>query len=195
MVNKPSITDPQGADVTPGEGGENVTPQGDNLTLEEINTLMSREYKSIEEARKGMKEQTSYIGELGPKAAEFDKIEAAKSSEEKNQDANVATSDKIAKMEFGMEHPDAKGYSDDVQAIAKQKGVSMSEAYKDSAFEKMVQQEQKLQKPASPEFVEGGRLPEGEKGITKEQIRSMPIEDAKKMVEALPSWNRPISQK
>ena len=194
MENKPLNTDPQGEDVTPGEGEEDVSPQG-HFSLEDVNKLTGRDYKSLDEAQKGIKELTSYVGKLGPKAAEWDKLQAQKTPEQRSAEAGEVTIDKVSRMEFLIEHPEAKGVADDVQAIAKHKGISMSEAYDNSPLRKVVESETKRQQAANPTYVESGRLPKGKERITKEQFKNMSMEDARKLVESTNAWNEPILPK
>ena len=193
MENKPLETDPQGQNVSPGEGEKNVSPQG-HFSLEEVNKLMGRDYKSIGEAQKGLEEQTSYVGKLGPKAAEWDKLQAIKTPEQRSTEAGNITMDKVSKMEFLIENPEAKSVAEEVQAIAKSKGVSMNEAFNNSSLKKVVELETKKHQAANPTYVESGRLPKGKERITKQAFKNMPLEDARKLVESTNAWNEPISR-
>jgi len=194
MENKPLVTDPQGQNVSPGEGDGDVSQQG-NFSLEEVNKLMGREYKSLDEAQKGLEEQTSYVGKLGPKAAEWDKLQAQKTPVERSTEAEAVTIDKVSKMEFLIENPDAKAVADDVQAIAKQRGISMNEVYNSSPLKKVVDNEVKSHQAANPTYVESGRLPKGKEKITKDTFKNMSLEDARKLVEKTNAWNEPILRK
>ncbi len=187
---------PSGQDVPPEGGAGNAPPTGDTseATLKAINEAAGREYKNIEEANKGIKETFGFVGQMGDlkeKAKKYDAIQEKKSQKQKEKDGRTEDTDRMNRLEFLFKNPDAKfvpGVENDIQAVAKQKGISMEEVYKDSVFSRQVETEKKSQEAASPQGIEGSRLPEGKAGISLEDFKALSQEKKDEIVMSLPSF-------
>ena len=189
---------PPVSDVKPGEDGGNVPPKGDTTeaTLKAINEATGRDYQNLEEAQKGVKETYGFVGQMGDlkeKAGKWDAHEAKKTEKQRMKEGRTEESDKVDRLEFLFKNPDTKfvpGVENDIQAVAKQKGMSMDEVYKDSVFSRQVEAEKKSQEAAHPQGIEGGRLPEGKAGVSLEDFKNLSQEEKDKIVKSLPSFQR-----
>ena len=131
MDNKPLETDDQEESVenlfetpeeTPQEPG--VEDVGDKLTLEEINSMTGREFKSKDEFEKHYKNLSSFVG---------------KKTEDKPKPAKEELTDLMAKVsgleqtvkerDFIYEKPEAKDHLDLIRSVAKAEGLSLSDAW------------------------------------------------------------------
>ena len=204
MVDNPSTVPPE-PDVSP-EGGENApsapeggteAPSPEETALKQINENAGRNYATLDEAFKGMKETYSFVGsdalkEIRDKAKKFDLSSQPPSAEEKAEKVYG----KVDRMEFLQLHPEAKEYTDLVGAIARDQDVSWAEAFDSDEGKKiqgMIKRDQEESEPANPPFVQSGqRLPEGEARMTKEDFSKLPLNEQKKIIDALPSWNEPF---
>lgn len=79
-VNNPSVADPSEVSEAKDEGKENVS---DVSIAKVINEATGREYKSDEDAIKGIKETTSYVGKVGKYKDVLEQIEKTSGGEEK----------------------------------------------------------------------------------------------------------------
>lgn len=200
MVVNPTPVTPQ-----PGEGvndppTEEVKPE--QLVLNSINEATGRNYPTLEEAKKGLKETYGFVGdeviaELRRKAQEFDKLKARPlQGTEKSEEFYK----KVDKMEFLLKFPDARPYADMIGAIARDKGVSWFEAYETTEsgkkIQKIVEKDVEERKAAEPSFVTGGgaRLAPSQQltGMSTEEFSKLPLEEQKKIIEKLPIWSEKI---
>jgi hypothetical protein len=119
-------TDPTEQGVSSEEGVENVDSGSEDssneasapaLTLEQINSALGRTgsnaYRSLEDAEKGLKNLTSFVGK---------KVEAPKLSAEDRYGY-------MAQEIFALKTPDATGYLDVVIPYAKANKLTLSEAW------------------------------------------------------------------
>lgn len=187
---------PPETDVIPG-GGENVVEgqeeKPEEQLLKGINEATGRDYKTLEEAKKGMAETYKFIGSLGDikeKAQAYDSLQTAKKTVKQEIDEKY---DKVDRMEFIFNNPDAKDVVGDIASISKQTGKSMQEVYDNSALKRLVEKEKKEQEAAHPSFVASGqRLAPGEMAMSTEEFRKLPLEEQEKIVKKLPGWNEVI---
>jgi len=207
MSDNPS-TVPSEADVT-SEGGENVggetqAPSYEEKLLQEINEATGRNYKTLEEAKKGIKETYSFVGsdviaELRRKAQEYDKLKTRMEKERTPEVQQNEFYQKVDKLELVMKHPDVEPYADLVGAIAREKGISWIEAYEQTPegkkIQAMVERDRKEKEKESPSFAESNqRIPGGKMGISREEFAKLPLEEQKKIISKLPAWNDKFPQ-
>jgi hypothetical protein len=101
-INNPSQADPSGVSETKGEGSENVS----NISVAKaINEATGRDYKSDEDAIRGIKETNSYVGKVGKYKDVIEQIEKSSGGEEKAIEA--------LKSLISTEQHQAKGNSED----------------------------------------------------------------------------------
>lgn len=131
MDNKPLETDDQEEaigdlfedtpEATPQEpGAEDV---GGKLTLEEINSMTGREFKSKEEFEKHYKNLSSFVGK---------KTEAPKPAKEELTDLMAKVSgleQTVKERDFVYEKPEAKDHLDLIRSVAKAEGLSLPDAW------------------------------------------------------------------
>lgn len=189
MENKLSDTDPQGQELSPGEGGENV------FTLEELEESAGREFANKDDFVKHYKSQASFVGDeavqkLREKAQKFDEIEARKTEKTRAKEGQSELYNRVEKNEFLLKNPNAKNVVDDVHAISKSKGISMDSAYQNSALKGVVETEMKAQEAANPQFVESGRLPDRKSETSLKDFKGLPLDDQEKIAQSLPSFEK-----
>lgn len=203
MDPNPSIV-PPAPDVSAGEGenapspeGGTDTPSPEETALKQINESSGRNYTTLDEALKGMKETYSFVGsealkEIRDKAKKFDLSSGPPTHEEKTEKFYG----KVDRMEFLQLHPEAKEYTGLISAIAKDQDVSWEDAFESDEGKKvqtMIKRDQEESEPANPPFVTSGqRLPEGQTGLTKEEFSKLPLEEQKKIIDKLPGWLEPF---
>lgn len=189
MENKPLPADPQGQDVSPGEGGQDV------FTLKELGESAGREFTNKEDFVKHYKNQSSFVGDsavqkLREKAQQFDALEAKKSEKTRAKEGQSELYDRMDKNEFLLKNPDAKNVVDDIHAISKARGISMDEAYQNSALKGVVETQMKEQEAANPQFVESGRLPEKKSDVEMKDFKGLPLAEQEKIAQSLPSFDK-----
>lgn len=135
--NNPSEAVPEEPGTSSPEGEENVTPsaeeksgadagQAKGMTLDEINTMTGRNYKTLEDAQKGIKETYNYVGEAGKKtdaAVDPDKF---------------MTREEFQAKEFFRDNPEHAKNKDLINELSKSQGlppdkVVETELYKSTA--------------------------------------------------------------
>lgn len=120
---------PQTPDTEESEGGQSVgdttqdtKPEG--LTLEQINDLTGKQYKSLEDAQKGIQHLSSFVGKRQEKVAE-----------EVIETGNFITKDQYEQDMFYSKREDLVPYKDIINARARELNLSVSEAVeKDEAL-------------------------------------------------------------
>jgi hypothetical protein len=132
MDNKPLETDdPEESTENLSEDTLEETPQepgaedvGGNLTLEEINQMAGREFKSKEDFEKHYKNLSSFVGkktEDKPKPVKEDLTELM---------AKVSGLEQtVTERDFIYEKPEAKDHLDLVRSVAKANGLSLPDAW------------------------------------------------------------------
>lgn len=114
-------------DTVTTEGQTNV--EGDNLTLEQLNTKLGTKYPSVEEALKGLKETRNYVGKAGA---------VEKENEALKQALNGNTGEFITKEQYEQDlfyskNSDLEPYKDIINARAKDLGVRPADAVEKDA--------------------------------------------------------------
>ena len=196
-----ALTQTPGADVTPEEGGDAQLQEGASTDeaklLAEVNKKTGKQFKSMDEYWKADKEKEAFIGGLGDikeKAQKFDESEAKKSERERvstREQEYYGKGGRVERMEFLYGHPEAKSVIEEIAALAKQRNMSMEQAYESSPLKKYVDKEKKDQEVAQPEFVASGqRLAPGRTGMSREEFAKLPREEQQKIVSKLPGWSQ-----
>lgn len=131
--NKPQETDSEETssetlDEILAESEENTTEgdgdvqdaKGDFITREDLESVAGRKFESKEEFAKHYKNLASYVGKkVEPK------VERAKPDK-----SNAELIEKITKIEFLSDHPEAKSFYDEyIRPMANGQGVTLKEAY------------------------------------------------------------------
>ena len=185
---------PSEFDVNPEEG-VNAPEERQAELLKEVNEATGRNYQSLEEAKKGLKETYSFVGSLGDvkeKARQFELLQKEKKTAKDEVEEKYA---KIDRMEFLFQYPEAERVIEEVEALSKRKGISMKEAYDNSQLKKWVEKEVEEQEASMPSFVTSGqRLAPGQVGMSREEFAKLPLEEQKKIVEKLPGWGEKVSK-
>lgn len=142
--NKPEATDAseveestvetQGADESLEDlfeeeaGNEDVVsdaPDADAVFKAEMERISGRSFKSAEDARKHYKNLTSFVG----KKAEPEKKDATSDPVAASMERIQAIEARLEEKELLSENPDAKEHLKIIRAVAKDKGVSLMEAF------------------------------------------------------------------
>lgn len=125
-------TENQAAESHEETGGEDVEGKGEGietLTLEDINSVLKRDFKTKEEALKSLDGLKRLVGDQ----------ELAKERKEKKNQESDNTPDvvkeiqnlkqEIKRKDFLAENPTAKGIMDIMEAYAEKTGISLEEAW------------------------------------------------------------------
>lgn len=125
--NRPSDTIPAGSDVKPAEGDEKVSgdPQAGEaepaLSLADLNAALGRQYKTVEDAVKGVKETYDFVGK-----------------EKKVEEASASSNEEIEALKtdlFFTQNPDLEETRPLLEALAKANGQTIREAAQSDVFQ------------------------------------------------------------
>lgn len=185
--NTPAVTgDPE---LSSAEGG-NVNPTAQEDLVNDFNKATGRNFKTIDDVKKSMKDSFDFISQLGDikeKAQKYDQIE-----EEKNrtpEQVNDERYNKIDKLDFLYQHPEAKDVVDDVADIARSRNISFVQAYETSSLKKVVDKQAEEEKAQSPDFVDSNqRIVGGKAPLSTDDFTNLPLEEQRKIITQLPSW-------
>jgi len=197
MDNPSSV--PPASDVNAG-GADNVPTskeEQDKQLLTNINESSGREYKTLEEAQKGVKDTYGFIGKMGEvkdKAQRWDELQAKTS---KTQDEIVKETynpgGRIDRIEFSTKHPEAASVIEDIASVAKAEGKSMAEVYQTSSLKELVEIKKKEQEASNPDFVTSGqRLAPGQTKTSVEEFNQLSLEEQRKIIEKMPQWDEKL---
>jgi hypothetical protein len=181
--NNPSYVSSE--DDVASEEVENVsTPD----VLGEINKASGRNYKSLEEALGGVKETFSFVG----KKAEPKNVAPQLETKDvlKEEVANLRM--EVGRNSFLSANPEAKDFADEIGSIAKAKGVSWQEAYDNSRIKSLVKERNQAGEE-TPMVSTGQRLRRNQNvDVSTENFRFLSPDDQRKVIEKMPTWNRPL---
>ena len=180
--NNPSAI-PGGDDVDSSEG-ENVSAPD---VLSEINKASGRNYPSVDEALKGIRNTYSSVGEKKV-APNLNVSVEDKSKPELRADVE-ALKWRNDKLEFLFLNPEAIGYADEIGAIAHTKNIGWQEAYDNSKFKSLIKEKARAGEE-TPVVETGQRITQTGKtvGLTRDEFSRLPLADQKRIVESLPTW-------
>jgi len=175
--------------VSTSDGGDAHSSEEtiNGLTLDELNKETGQNFKSVDDFLRSWKEKEQFIGGLGElkdKAKRWDEQESKKNVDPQQKiQEEYNPGGRIDKMEFRQIHPEAASVIDEVAAMAKSEGRSMSEVYKSSSLKRFVEKERKEQEAKNPDYVESGqRLVPGRTGFKKEDFNKLSLEEQRKVV-------------
>jgi len=181
MDNTPNV--PSAPSVSAVEGG-NV----EAVIVEKFNKETGRQFKTVDDAVKSMKDTFDFVAKLGDvkeKATKYDEMVKSKPS--------TSSDERVDKLEFIYKHPEAKDVVEDVAAIAKTKGTTYETAYESSFLKKYVESEVEKQKGNAPMYVSPNQRIDANKGpISVEDFKKLTPEEQRKIVTQLPSWGRKV---
>lgn len=121
-------------DTVTTEGGTNV--EGNNLTLEQLNTKLGTNYQSVEKALEGLKETKNYVGKAGAVEKEYQALKEAM----KGGTGEFITKEQYEQDVFYSRNADLEPYKDIINARAKDLGVRPAEAVeKDSSLKQTLE--------------------------------------------------------
>ena len=154
------------------EGTEDVAGKGEveNLSLEELNKILKREFKSKDEALKNIEGLHKLVGDQ--------KLAKERKAKAPEQESEVAILRKeLAAEKFYSSNPTAKSYTKIIEAYAKDNGMTLSEAWESDDFKPFSESSQKRQpivtnnrlNPASPR-VPLDLINEAKQGSDKAQL-------------------------
>lgn len=126
------------------EGNEDVSGKDEAVSLEELNTISGREFKSKEDFNKHYENLKKLVGDQDlakeRKEKKEEDVKPDKVSELEKQ-LNEMKAENI-KKDFLLEVPTAKEHLDLVEAYAEKQGISLSEAWS-TKFSHLVESSQK----------------------------------------------------
>ena len=131
------------SELSSGEGTENVSlgsekeskPADDVLV--KINKTIGRNYKSLEEALKGIKETYSYVGK---KISETQTKKTESSGEEMTAEEKAQEAlNRIQEFELLSKYPESKEILEEIKDLAESKNLSLVEAYEQSSLKSLLE--------------------------------------------------------
>jgi len=196
-LNNPSGV--PGSSLENAAEAENVNGNPTEGALAEINMATGRNYATLEEATKGVKETYSFVSGVGTvkeKAQKYDEIQAGKSAAEQAKDVNSDKWEKFDKQSFLYGNPQAASVADDVFAIAKAKNVTMEEAYNDSPLKGFIDKQVAEQEPARGALAPSGAIAGGANGgpVNRDEFNRLPLEEQRKLIGAFETSNQKVGK-
>jgi len=110
-----------------GEGEGNVDASA--LTLDQLNTQLKTQYKTMDEAVKGLVETKNYVGKAGTVEKELNALKENLGA----SDGEFITKDQYEQDLFYSKNSDLEPYKDIINARAKDLGVRPADAVNDDA--------------------------------------------------------------
>jgi len=196
-LNNPS--DVPGSSLENAAEAENVNGNPTEGALAEINKATGRNYASLEEATKGVKETYSFVSGVGTvkeKAQKYDDIQASKSAAEQAKDIDADKWAKFDKQSFLYGNPQAASVADDVYAISKARGIPMEQAYNDSPLKGFIDKQTAEQEPARGALAPSGAIAGGAQSgpVTSEEFNKLPLEEQRKIIGVFETSNQRVGR-
>lgn len=128
------------------EGGDDVEGKGE-LSLEELNKISGREFKSKEDYLKHYENLKKLVGDqdLAKKRKEAKEVKKEDNVDKTAQELAELKKD-IAKKDFLIETPTAKPFIEPLEAYADRQGVSLEEAWNSESFQLIAESSQRTGK-------------------------------------------------
>jgi len=120
-IEDDSISTTDDADTLEQDGESN----SDDF-LSKAKEITGREFKDEEDFKKHYKNLSSFVGK---KVAQ----------KEVPKETKVAPSDRVSELEFKVDHPELKEHFDVIKMVAKEKGISYSDAVSDAMVKEIVE--------------------------------------------------------
>jgi hypothetical protein len=129
------------------EGGDDVEGKGE-LSLEELNKISGREFKSKEDYLKHYENLKKLVGDqdLAKKRKEVKQEEAKKEEVDETAKELAQLKKDLAKKDFLIETPTAKPFIEPLEAYADRQGVSLEEAWNSESFQLIAESSQRTGK-------------------------------------------------
>jgi len=160
--------------------GENVSAE--ELSLKAINEATGRNYRTLADAKVGLKNTYDFVGEPKEK-----KDKTPNNSSLRNEVEQMR--DELSRERFIKEYPEAETVADEVVKMSKIKGVSPREYYEVSPLKSVVERASSGGEPSGIESGHRIAMPTASGDMTIERFNNLPIQEQRKIITKLPEWN------
>lgn len=177
-----SQTDPGEADVTSseGEGQESANQSSNNVTLEQLEAITGKSYKSVDKALKSIKDTQNYVGDLGSKVSQYeerygsldntDNDDSSKSDDDSGND-NTLTKEEYERDRWFDKNDQYEEHREVIEALAERNNVPVSEVVEMEGFKSLLESRNELQELKSKQSVAVSNNRIGQKSETMDEAR------------------------